>query len=115
MYSMYLPFLTSEVKCGASALRVAGRQDLHSQTISLRNLIELFRLIGRLNELHREINGYSISHSDEYVRIWAHYVVIKGEDFTFHRHSIAKFDISPTAEDDQRWKAWTFVINILDF
>ncbi|KAH8723888.1 hypothetical protein GQ44DRAFT_292715 [Phaeosphaeriaceae sp. PMI808] len=111
-YNMYLPFFTSEVKCGASALDVADRQNLHSQTISLRNLVELFRLIGRLNELHREINGYSISHSDECVRIWAHYVVVNGEDFTFHRHSIAKFDISPTAEGDQRWKAWTFVMNV---
>jgi hypothetical protein len=81
----------------------------------LRNLIELFRLVGRLTELDREINGYSISHSDEYVRIWSHYVVVKGEDYTFHRHSIAKFDISPTAEGDQRWKAWTFVMNVLDF
>lgn len=114
-YNMYLPFFTSEVKCGASALDVADRQNLHSQTVSLRNLIELFRLVGRLNELDREINGYSISHSNEYVRIWAHYAVIKGEDFTFHRHSIAKFDISPTAEGDQRWKAWTFVMNVLDF
>lgn len=32
----------------------------------------------------------------------AHYVVVKGEDFTFHRYSIAKFDISLTAEGDQR-------------
>jgi hypothetical protein len=61
---MYLPFLTSEVKCGASALNIADSQNLHSQTISLRNLVELFRLVGRLNELHRTINGYSISHSD---------------------------------------------------
>ncbi|KAF2005978.1 hypothetical protein P154DRAFT_570707 [Amniculicola lignicola CBS 123094] len=114
-YNMYLPFFTSEVKCGASALDVADRQNLHSQTVSLRNLVELFRLVGRLNELHREINSYSISHSDECVRIWAHYVVVKGEDFTFHRHSIAKFDISPTAEGDQRWKAWTFVMNVFDF
>jgi len=114
-YNMYLPFFTSEVKCGASALDIADRQNLHSQTVSLRNLIELFRLVGRLNELHREINGYSISHSDEYVRIWAHYVVVEGQDFTFHRHSIAKFDISPTAEGDHRWKAWTFVMNVLEF
>jgi len=113
-YNMYLPFFTSEVKCGASALDVADRQNIHSQTVSLRNLVELFRLVGRLNELHREIGGYSISHSDEYVRIWAHYVVVKGEDYTFHRHSIAKFDVSPTAEGDHRWKAWTFVMNVFD-
>lgn len=68
-YNMYLPFFTSEVKCGASALDVADRQNLHSQTVSLRSLVELFRLVGRLNELYQEINGYSISHSDDYVRI----------------------------------------------
>jgi hypothetical protein len=113
-YNMYLPFFTSEVKCRASALDVADRQNLHSQTVALRDKVELFRLVGRLNELHREVNGFSISHSDECVRIWAHYVVVKGEDFTFHRHAIAKFDISPTAEGDQRWKAWTFVMNVLD-
>ncbi|KAM3084840.1 hypothetical protein ACMFMG_003289 [Clarireedia jacksonii] len=113
-YNMYLPFFTSEVKCGASALDVADRQNLHSQTVALRNKVELFRLVGRLNELHREVNGFSISHSDEYVRIWAHYVIVQGEGFTFHRHSIAKFDISPTAEGDQRWKAWTFVMNVFD-
>jgi len=114
-YNMYLPFLTSEVKCGASALDIADRQNLHSQTVSLRNLIELFRLVGRLNELHREIKGYSISHSDEYVRIWGHYIFVKGEDFTFHRRPMAKFDISPTEEGDQRWKAWAVVMNIYDF
>ncbi|KAL9084083.1 MAG: hypothetical protein Q9165_008220 [Trypethelium subeluteriae] len=113
-YNMYLPFFTSEVKCGASALDVADRQNLHSHTISLRNLAELFKLVGRLNELHREINSYSISHTDEYIRIWAHYLFVKGEDYTFHRHSVAKFDFSPTVEGDQRWKAWTFTMNIYD-
>lgn len=113
-YNMYLPFLTSEVKCGASALDIADRQNLHSQTVALRNLIELFRLVGRENELHREINGFSISHSNEYVRIWGHYAVINGRDFTFYRHPITKFDISPTAEGDQRWKAYTFVRNVYD-
>ncbi|KAI9674642.1 MAG: hypothetical protein M1822_009046 [Bathelium mastoideum] len=113
-YNMYFPFFTSEVKCGASALDVADRQNLHSQTISLRNLAELFKLVGRLNELHREVNSYSISHTDEYVRIWAHYLFIKGKDYTFHRRSVAKFDISPTVEGDQRWKAWTFTMNVFD-
>ncbi|KAF2817510.1 uncharacterized protein BDZ99DRAFT_513751 [Mytilinidion resinicola] len=113
-YNMYLPFLTSEVKCGASALDIADRQNAHSQSVALLGLTTLFRLVGRENELHREINGFSISHSDEYVRIWGHYAVINGRDITFYRHPITKFDISPTAEGDQRWKAYTFVRNIYD-
>lgn len=114
-YNMYLPFITSEVKCGASALDIADRQNLHSQTIILRSLIELFRLVGRLQDLHREISSFSISHSDEYVRIYGHYIFVRGESATFHRHSIAKFDISPTMEGDQRWKAWNFFMNVYDY
>lgn len=32
----------------------------------------------------------------------------------FYRHPITKFDISPTEEGDQRWKAYTFVRNVYD-
>lgn len=113
-YDMYLPFLTCEVKCGASALDIADRQNVHSQTVALRGLVELFRLVGREHELHRQINGFSISHSDEYVRIWGHYITIDGRDFAFYRHPITKFDISTTAEGDQRWKAYAFIRNVYD-
>ncbi|KAH8719381.1 hypothetical protein GQ44DRAFT_751630 [Phaeosphaeriaceae sp. PMI808] len=113
-YDMYFPFLTSEVKCGASALDIADRQNAHSQTVALRGLIELFRLVGREDELHQEINSFSISHSDEYIRVWGHYAVINGKDFTFYRHPIAKFDISKTERGDNRWTAYTFVQNIYD-
>ena len=66
---MYLPFLTCKIKCRAAALDVANQQNAHSQTVALRGLIELFRLVGQENELHQEISGFSISHSDECVRI----------------------------------------------
>ncbi|OJD17361.1 hypothetical protein AJ78_02546 [Emergomyces pasteurianus Ep9510] len=62
----------------------------------------------------REINGFSISHSDADVRIYGHYAVVKGRDIKFYRHSVAEFSISPTAEGDQRWKAYTFVRNVYD-
>lgn len=48
------------------------------------------------------------------VRIWAHYIVAKGKDFTFHRYPVALFSISVTVEGDQRWKAWTFFMNVFD-
>ena len=70
--------------------------------------------MGGLDELHREVNGFSASHSDTDVRIWAHYVFIKGGGFTFYRHPIALFNILPTTDSGQRWKAWTFVRNVYD-
>lgn len=113
-YNMYFPFLTSEVKCGASALDIADRQNTHCQTVSSRGLFELFRLVGRQNELHNTINGFSFSHSDVDVRIWAHLIVLNENSPEFYREPIAKFDIEKTAQADNRWIGWTVAMNILD-
>ncbi|KAF2690853.1 hypothetical protein K458DRAFT_438621 [Lentithecium fluviatile CBS 122367] len=100
-YQMYLPFLTSEVKCGDGGLDVADRQNANSQSIILRGLYSLFRLVNREKELDREINGFSISHNDE-------------ETARFYRHLISKFIFAPSGEGDSRWKAYKFVKNVYD-
>ncbi|KAF1993927.1 hypothetical protein P154DRAFT_549292 [Amniculicola lignicola CBS 123094] len=113
-YQMYFPFLTSEVKCGDGGLDVADRQNAYTQSVILRGLHSLFQLVGQENELHREINGFSISHNDESVRIWGHYTVIDKGDVKFYRHLISKFIFAPSGEGDQRWKAYQFVKNVYD-
>jgi len=112
-YNMYQPVLTSEVKCGASALDIADRQNAHSMTLALRGLVELFRLVGREKELHREINGFSISHDDEAVRIYGHYALVNGTENTFYRHPIRKFDFTEL-DGKEKWTTHTFVRNIYD-
>ncbi|KAI9683913.1 MAG: hypothetical protein M1829_004248 [Trizodia sp. TS-e1964] len=115
-YNIYLPFLTSEVKCGASSLDIADRQNAHSQSVAMLGLTTLFRLVGREKELHREIIDFSSSHNDRNIRIWGHYPIINGKDITFYQHQIAEFSISKTAggKGDNRWRAYTFVRNIYD-
>ena len=113
-YNMYLPFLSSEVKCGATGLDIADRQNAHTQSVILRGLYKLFRLVGRENELHQEINGFSISHSDVAVRIWGHYAIINGNDVEFYRFMIAEFGILPSVRGDERWTAYSFVKNVYD-
>ena len=113
-YDIYFPFLTSEVKCGASTLDIADRQNAHSQTVLSRGLFELFRLVGRQRELHNTISGFSYSHSAVDVRIWAHLIVMNGDDPEFYREPIAKFNIEKTAQADNRWIGWTVTMNILD-
>jgi hypothetical protein len=76
-------------------------------------LYTLFRLVGREKELHREINGFSISHSDVDVRIWGHYAVIDGDNVKYYRHPIRKFDFTEL-NGRERWTAYTFVRNIYD-
>lgn len=112
-YYMYFPFLTSEVKCGAASLDVADRQNAHSMTLAVRGIVELFRLVKREKELHREILAFSISHDHRTVRIYGHYPVIDGKKTTFYRHPIKTFDF--TSEDGkEKWMAYKFTKNIYD-
>jgi hypothetical protein len=58
-WQIFFPFLTCEVKCGTAALDVADRQNAHSMTLAVRACVELFRLVNREKELHREILAFS--------------------------------------------------------
>jgi hypothetical protein len=48
------------------------------------------------------------------VRIWAHLIVINGDEPEFYREPIARFYIEKTAQADNRWIGWTVFMNILD-
>ncbi|KAL9010903.1 MAG: hypothetical protein Q9173_004209 [Seirophora scorigena] len=106
-YRMYFPFLTCEVKCGASALDVADRQNAHSMTIAVRAIVELYRAMKREKELHREILAFSISHDHSSVRIYGHYAIIEGRKTTFYRHPIHRFDFTALDGKD-KWTAYKF-------
>jgi hypothetical protein len=112
-YYMYFPFFSSEVKCGAAALDVADRQNAHSMTLAVRGVVELFRLVKREKELHREILAFSISHDHRSVRIYGHYPVIEGGDATFYRHSIRTFDFTEL-DGKEKWTAYKFTEAIYD-
>ncbi|KAM3084775.1 hypothetical protein ACMFMG_003229 [Clarireedia jacksonii] len=110
---MYFPFLTCEVESGAGNLEVADRQNAHSMTIAVRAIVELFKLVKREHELHREILAFSISHSDSSVRIYGHYAALDGANTTFYRHDIHSLCIAGH-ESKEKWLAYTFVRNVYD-
>ena len=110
---MYFPFLTCEVKCGAAALDIADRQNAHSMTLATRAIVELFRLVGREMELHREILAFSISHDHRSVRIYGHYPVIDGKDTKYYRHPIHTFDFT-ALDGKEKWTAYRFTKNVYD-
>lgn len=110
-YQMYFPFLTCEVKCGAAALDVADRQNAHSMTLAVRSVVELFRLVKREKELHREILAFSISHDHRTVRIYGHYPVINGSRTIFYRHPIHTFDFT-ALEGKEKWTTYKFTKNV---
>lgn len=110
---MYFPFLTCEVKGGATSLDNADRQNAHSMTLAMRGPVELFRAVGREKELNREILAFSIAHDDTTVRIYGHYPVIEGPKTTFYRHPIHKYDFT-ALEGRDKWTAYKFTKNIYD-
>ncbi|ELR08217.1 hypothetical protein VC83_08021 [Pseudogymnoascus destructans] len=112
-YYMYFPFLTCEVKCGAAALDVADRQNAHSMTMAVRGIVELFRLVKREKELHREILAFSLSHDHRTVRIYGHYPIISGDKTTFYRHPIHTFDFT-SLDGKEKWTAYRFTKNVYD-
>lgn len=110
-YYMYFPFLTCEVKCGAAALDIADRQNAHSMTMAVRGIVELFRLVKREKELHREILAFSISHDHRTVRIYGHYPIIDGNKTTFYRHPIHEFSFT-ALDGKEKWTAYKFTKNV---
>ncbi|EFR02780.1 hypothetical protein MGYG_05779 [Nannizzia gypsea CBS 118893] len=110
-YYMYFPFLTCEVKCGAAALDVADRQNAHSMTLAVRALVELFRLVGREQELDRQILAFSVSHDHQMVYIYGHYPVIDGKDTKYYRHPIHQFSFI-ALDGKEKWTTYQFTKNI---
>ena len=110
---MYFPFLTCEAKCGDGALNVADRQNAHSMTLAVRGIVQLFRLLKREKELHRQILAFSISHDHTSVRIYGHYLLVDGDKTTFYRHPIHKFDFT-AMEGKEKWTAYKFTKNVYD-
>ena len=111
---MYFPYLTCEVKRGASSLDIADRQNAQNMSIALRALVILFRLAKRESELDREILTFSISHDDKAVLIYGHYPVIEGDQTNFYRHQIHAFNFMALDGRD-KWTAYTFVKNVYDY
>ncbi|EDN02462.1 conserved hypothetical protein [Histoplasma mississippiense (nom. inval.)] len=111
-FYMYFPFLTSEVK-GTAALDIADRQNAHSMTLAVRGVVELFKLVGREEEINREILAFSISHDHRTVRIYGHYAVIEGNKTSFYRHPIRTFDFT-SEEGKDKWSAYKFTKNVYD-
>ncbi|KAL2369878.1 hypothetical protein BDBG_00212 [Blastomyces gilchristii SLH14081] len=111
-FYMYFPFLTSEVK-GTVALDIADRQNAHSMTLAVRGVVELFKLVGRKEEVNREILAFSISHDHRTVRIYGHYAVIEGNKTSFYRHPIRMFDFTEL-DGREKWSAYTFTRNVYE-
>jgi hypothetical protein len=82
-------------------------------TLAVRAIVELFRLVRREMELHRENLAFSISHDYRSVRIYGHYPVIDRRDTKYYRHPIRTFDFTEL-NGKEKWTAYKFTRNVFD-
>jgi hypothetical protein len=94
-------------------LLVADRQNAHSASIAVKQVVDLYRQVSRQHELNQKILAFSISHDDESVRIYGHYPIIDGDQTSIYRHIIKRFEMT---DDDgkERWTTYRFTRNVYD-
>ncbi|KAL7917247.1 hypothetical protein ACQKWADRAFT_326069 [Trichoderma austrokoningii] len=92
-YYMYFPFFACEVESGAGSLDFADRQNAHSMTLAARGVVELFRLVGRETEVHRQILAFS--------------------EIKYYRYPIRNVSFIEL-DGQKRWVAYQFTKNIYD-
>jgi hypothetical protein len=106
---MYFPYLTAEIKCGNQALEFADRQNMHSMCIALRAVVNLAQEAGCLEEVHRRLLGFSISHELEGVRIYGYYPEVVEGGIKYYRWPLKQFNIWTEAD---KWACYRFVENL---
>lgn len=110
-YYIYFPFLACEVKRSATRRDITDRQNAHRMTLAVRGIVELYKLVKRENELHRELQAFSISHDHRTVRLHGYYPVFDGPKTKIYRHQIHTFDIS-TFKGKERWTTYKFTVAV---
>ena len=116
------PFLICEVKRGGVGLSEADRQNIHSASIAVRAIIELYREAfgesdpDRVNKLYGQVLVFTISHNHKSAELHGHYAVIS-EDFPekleFYRHEIAALNLTLFGGRD-RFVSYNFVQNVYE-
>ena len=67
-----------------------------------------------IDQLHKEILFFSISHDHTIVKIFGHYPFIKEGKAYFYRHLIKNLDLSE-GDGENRWTAYNFVRKMYDY
>ncbi|KAK3669805.1 hypothetical protein LTR78_010322 [Recurvomyces mirabilis] len=92
--NMYYPFLICEVKGSDRPVDAAERQAMHSASIAVRALIQLYRKISAADELDGKVLVFSIAHDASMIKVFGHFAKIEGDKLTFFRHQLYLSDIA---------------------
>ncbi|KAL6897057.1 hypothetical protein GGI43DRAFT_428835 [Trichoderma evansii] len=105
------PFLTYEMN--DVSIDDADLLNAHNMTLAVRSVVELFRLVNRQDELHRQTLAFSLSHDCTSVRIYGHYAEIDGERTMYYHHEIHRYTFE-YEDEEGKWAAYRFVKNVYE-
>ncbi|MCJ1464204.1 hypothetical protein MMC07_002817 [Pseudocyphellaria aurata] len=97
---MFFPFLMCEVKCGYYGLDIADRRNMHSCSVAVRAIRRIQQAADqcrpekKTDSLDGKFLVFSISHNEEYARLYGHFAIAQGQTWTYHRYRIQTFDIA---------------------
>lgn len=113
--NMYFPFLLCEAKCGNEGINQADRQNMHSSSLAVDAILQLYRAVdeSKAIELSGQILVFSVSHDNERVKLYGHFAVVEGEKACFYRYPIASFVLN-FEENQGRKRTHDFVREVYD-
>jgi len=107
--NMYFPFLICQVKDSYSPIQEAERQSMHSASIAVQAIIQLYRKISAADEVDRKILAFSVAHNNDDVKIYGHYAKVEGQNMTFFRCALYSACIFPYFVSDDWAKPYRIV------
>ena len=120
--NLCFPFLICGAKIGQEGIDKADRQNIHSASIAVGAIIELYKAAfgttypDRMNELYGQVLAFSVSHNHKLVNLYGHFAVLSDDSTRkpkFHRFDIAIFSLTMFDGAD-RYKAYNFVRNVYE-
>lgn len=120
--NLCFPFLMCEAKTGLEGIDKADRQNMHSASIAVRTIIELYKAAfgttapDRVNELYGQVLAFSVSHNNGLVNLYGHYAVLSDDwagELKFYRYGIDMFSLI-MHDGAERHKSYNFVLNVYE-
>ncbi|WPG98973.1 Hypothetical protein R9X50_00177500 [Acrodontium crateriforme] len=93
--ALFFPFLVCEAKCGRRNVNDADRQNIHSASIAVNAIVQLYRAVDTdmAKTLSGQILVFSVSHDNERVKIYGHFPLIRNGKITFHRYYVDDYSL----------------------
>lgn len=121
-HNLCFPFLICEAKTGQEGLQKADQQNIHSASIAVRAIIELYKAAygtnqpDRVDKLFGQVLVFSVSHNNDLACLYGHYAIPSNKissGLEFYRFGIDVISLS-AGDGAFRHKPYNFVLNIYE-